>query len=182
MNNDITGSNYQSDEELFKWYEAGKKFALEFSEKIETNIPTSSSLKNVSLSHYRLKEYLEINFNGKMLSGIFSYLDSDDEDYQFLGVIVIDRIGRLTKRKDECVAALINALDRVSHNNRLIIMKLLGEAQVKTVVPELIKMLSDENEEMKNMAKKALSNIKGSGFFFGNDDPSKWQKWWNENK
>ncbi len=171
-----------TDEEYRKWFEVGKKFALEFSEKMEASPPTSGSFKNVALSSYRLTEYLELNFSGKMLPGIFSYLDSEDEDYQFLGIIVVDRIGRLTKRKDECISALMNALDQVSQSNRILILKLLGAARVKAITPDLIEMLSDENESIKKMAIEALSSIKGSGFFFGNSDPSKWKKWWSGNK
>ena len=164
------------------WHEVGRRFALDFSKQIENNSLESVGLGGVAKSRFRLQEYLELNFSGKMLPGIFSYLESDDCNYQHFGIIVVFKIGQLTKRKKECVDALLKAIEHFTPENRQLALQMLARLGAKQIVPELVKILSEGNGEEKEFAKESLISIKGGGFFFGNDDPLKWKKWWDENK
>ncbi len=56
----------------------------------------------------------------------------------------------------------------------------LGVTRSHAGVSELIHLLDDEVEEVRDVALVALQRITGKSFLFGKNKSSKWRKWWSK--
>jgi len=88
-------------------------------------------------------------------------------------------LGEIGPHAKEAVPALIIALGDEDSWVRVYAAEALGKIGVKEAVPALIGALEDEDKYVRGKAVTALKKITDEDF---GEDPSKWQRWWEENK
>ena len=86
---------------------------------------------------------------------------------------------------DEALEALKSAFNDSDYFIRESAIRSLGSlksVKVMEMIPDLILALNDNNKEICDAAASSLRGMTGKSFLFGNTDPKKWDKWWNDNK